>query len=165
MRSASTSASYAELVIATESSGRTHTSAVTVAMMPEADEVEVKINEERDLRIDVMRASGPGGQSVNTTDSAVRITHIPSGMVIICRDEKSQHKNKARALKILRSRLFELAQNEQQAKIADAKRRVGVQAIGQTGAGDGPGAESPTASILWSSCGRKWGVLTGSDRR
>ncbi|MDB5107227.1 MAG: bacterial peptide chain release factor [Candidatus Binatus sp.] len=108
----------------TEGSGRIHTSAVTVAVMPEADDVEVNINEAKDLRIDVMRASGPGGQSVNTTDSAVRITHIPSGMVIICRDEKSQHKNKARALKILRARLLEQAQDEQQAKIAETRRSM-----------------------------------------
>jgi peptide chain release factor 1 len=111
-------------VPATETSGRTHTSAVTVAVLPEADEVEVNINEEKDLRIDVMRASGPGGQSVNTTDSAVRITHIPSGMVIICRDEKSQHKNKARALKILRARLLEQAHAEQDAKIAASRRSM-----------------------------------------
>jgi peptide chain release factor 1 len=108
----------------TETSGRTHTSAVTVAVLPEADEVEVNINEEKDLRIDVMRASGPGGQSVNTTDSAVRITHIPSGIVIVCRDEKSQHKNKARALKILRARLLEQAQAEQDAKIASSRRSM-----------------------------------------
>jgi peptide chain release factor 1 len=108
----------------TEGSGRIHTSAVTVAVLPEADEVEVNINEEKDLRIDVMRASGPGGQSVNTTDSAVRITHIPSGIVIVCRDEKSQHKNKARALKILRARLLDLARAEQDAKIADARRSM-----------------------------------------
>ncbi len=111
-------------VPATEGSGRIHTSAVTVAVLPEADEVEVNINEEKDLRIDVMRASGPGGQSVNTTDSAVRITHLPTGMVIICRDEKSQHKNKARALKILRARLLENARAEQDAKIADARRSM-----------------------------------------
>jgi peptide chain release factor 1 len=108
----------------TEASGRIHTSAVTVAVLPEADEVEVSINEEKDLRIDVMRASGPGGQSVNTTDSAVRITHIPSGIVIVCRDEKSQHKNKARALKILRARLLDMARAEQDAKIADARRSM-----------------------------------------
>jgi peptide chain release factor 1 len=108
----------------TEGSGRIHTSAVTVAVLPEADEIEVNINEEKDLRIDVMRASGPGGQSVNTTDSAVRITHIPSGIVIVCRDEKSQHKNKARALKILRARLLDLARAEQDAKIADARRSM-----------------------------------------
>ena len=111
-------------VPATEASGRIHTSAVTVAVLPEADEVEVNINEEKDLRIDVMRASGPGGQSVNTTDSAVRITHIPSGIVIVCRDEKSQHKNKARALKILRARLLDIAHAEQDAKIADARRSM-----------------------------------------
>ncbi|MHB8382382.1 MAG: peptide chain release factor 1 [Candidatus Binataceae bacterium] len=108
----------------TEGSGRIHTSAVTVAVMPEADEVEVNINEEKDLRIDVMRASGPGGQSVNTTDSAVRITHLPSGMVIICRDEKSQHKNKARALKILRTRLLEKARADQDAQIAATRRSM-----------------------------------------
>ncbi|HEY6421622.1 MAG TPA: peptide chain release factor 1 [Candidatus Binataceae bacterium] len=108
----------------TEAQGRIHTSAVTVVVMPEADEVEVNINEERDLRIDVMRASGPGGQSVNTTDSAVRIVHIPTGMVIVCRDEKSQHKNKARALKILRARLLDKAHAEQDAKIAQTRRSM-----------------------------------------
>lgn len=111
-------------VPATEAQGRIHTSAVTVAVLPEADEVEVNINEEKDLRIDVMRASGPGGQSVNTTDSAVRITHLPTGMVIVCRDEKSQHKNKARALKILRARLLEKAREEQDARIAQSRRSM-----------------------------------------
>jgi peptide chain release factor 1 len=111
-------------VPATEAAGRIHTSAVTVAVMPEAEDVEVSINEDKDLRIDVMRASGPGGQSVNTTDSAVRITHLPTGMVIVCRDEKSQHKNKARALKILRARLLEKARAEQEAKIAETRRSM-----------------------------------------
>ena len=118
------SASPSQRVPETEGSGRIHTSAVTVAVMPEADEVEVNINEAKDLRIDVMRASGPGGQSVNTTDSAVRITHIPSGMVIICRDEKSQHKNKARALKILRARLLEAAQDDHHENIAETRRSM-----------------------------------------
>ncbi len=109
----------------TESSGRIHTSAVTVAVLPEAEEVDVEI-EPNELRIDVYRSSGPGGQSVNTTDSAVRITHIPTGMVVSCQDEKSQHKNKAKALKILRSRLLDHAIAEQQQSIAkDRKSQVG----------------------------------------
>jgi peptide chain release factor 1 len=110
-------------VPATESQGRIHTSAAGVLVLPEADPVDVTIDP-ADLKIDVFRSSGPGGQSVNTTDSAVRITHIPSGMVIIQRDEKSQHKNKAKALKILRARLLEAAQAEQQAKIAQTRRSM-----------------------------------------
>ncbi len=110
----------------TESQGRIHTSAVTVAILPEAEEVDVQINPE-ELRVDVFRSSGPGGQSVNTTDSAVRVTHLPTGLVVSCQDEKSQHKNKAKALKVLRSRLLDLKQHEQQQQIAqERKSQVGT---------------------------------------
>ena len=113
-------------VPATESQGRIHTSAVTVAVLPEAEEVDVEITAE-DLRIDVYRAQGPGGQSVNTTDSAVRITHVPTGVVVQCQDEKSQHKNKAKAMGVLRSRLLEKAIMEQEAEIAaERKSQVGT---------------------------------------
>lgn len=110
----------------TESGGRIHTSTVTVAVLPEVEEVEVNIDA-NDLRIDVFRAGGPGGQCVNTTDSAVRITHIPTGLVVSCQDEKSQHKNKDKAMKILRSRLYDLVQQEQHDKIAsERKSQVGT---------------------------------------
>ena len=115
-------------VPSTESGGRIHTSAVTVAVLPEVEDVEVEINQ-NDLRIDVFRAGGPGGQCVNTTDSAVRITHLPTGIVVSCQDEKSQFKNKDKAMKILRSRIYEVMEEKRHKEIADERRS-------QVGSGD-----------------------------
>jgi peptide chain release factor 1 len=112
----------------TEASGRVHTSAATVAVLPEAEDVDVQVDES-ELRIDVFRSSGPGGQSVNTTDSAVRVTHIPTGIVISCQDEKSQHKNKAKALRILKARLFDNAKMQQERDRAENRKS-------QVGSGD-----------------------------
>ena len=108
----------------TESQGRIHTSAVTVAVLPEVEDVDIKINP-TDIKIDVYRSSGPGGQSVNTTDSAVRLTYIPTGMIVTCQDEKSQHKNREKAMKVLRARLYDEEQRKQQESMASERKAAG----------------------------------------
>jgi len=115
-------------VPSTESSGRIHTSTVTVAVLPDVDEVDVDISP-NDLRIDTYRASGAGGQHINKTDSAIRITHLPTGIVVTCQDQRSQHKNKDKAMKVLRSKLYERAQDQQDSEIAQSRKS-------QVGTGD-----------------------------